>query len=355
MFSLIWPGFLLLLGLVPLFLIVYIYLLRRRRRGGLRYSSLALVREAMPRTSRWRRHLPFALFLVALTSLILAVARPVNIVTVPVGQSTIMLTLDVSLSMRQTDIKPTRIEAAKQAALSFIQRQKPGTQIGIVAFAGYAELIQPPTTDQEVLQQAVQSLTTGRGTAIGSGILRSIDAIAEIDPNVAPAQTGAPGEQAPVPVPKGAYAPHIIVVLTDGVSTTGPSPLDAAQQAADRGIRVYTIGFGTDQGGPFEGGDPFGRGGFGGQGGFGGPGGFGGGGGLRRGIDETTLNQVADLTDGKYYTASTAGELEQVFGNLPTYLISKHAVMEITVGFAALGALLVAVAAGLALLWNPLP
>jgi Ca-activated chloride channel family protein len=338
MFSLIWPGFLLLLGLVPLFLLVYIYLLRRRRRGGLRYSSLALVREAMPKTSRWRRHLPFALFLAALTSLILAVARPVNIVTVPVGQSTIMLTLDVSLSMRQTDIKPTRLAAAKAAALSFIQSQKPGTQIGLVAFAGYAELIQPPTTDQEVLQQSVQSLTTGRGTAIGSGILRAIDAIAEIDPNVAPALTGAPGEQAPPPVPKGAYAPHIIVVLTDGVSTTGPSVLDAAQQAADRGIRVYTIGFGTDQGGPFEGGDPFGR-----------------GGGLRRGIDETTLNQVADLTDGKYYVASSAGELEQVFGSLPTYLISKHAVMEITVGFAALGALLVAVAAGLALRWNPLP
>src|SRR4029077_863270 len=112
--------------------------------------------------------------------------------------------------------QPTRIDAAKAAALSFIQSQKPNTEIGIVAFAGYAELIQAPTSDQEALEAAVESLTTARGTAIGSGILKSLDAIAEIDPNVAPTVSGSsPGEQ-PTPVPKGAYAPDIIVVLTDG-------------------------------------------------------------------------------------------------------------------------------------------
>jgi Ca-activated chloride channel family protein len=354
--SFLWPGFLLLLGVVPLSIAVYVWMLRRQR-VALRYSSLALVRAALSRFSYLRRHLPFALFLLSLVSLIVALGRPVQIVSVPTGQATIILTLDVSQSMRQNDIQPSRLEAAKAAALSFIQSQKPNTEIGIVAFAGYAELIQTPTSDQEALEAAVESLTTARGTAIGSGILKSLDAIAEIDPNVAPSVTGSsPGEQ-PTPVPKGAYAPDIIVVLTDGVSTTGPSALGAAQQAADRGIRVYTIGFGTANGSSQF--DPFG-----GPGGFGGPGPFGGppqggggrfGGGFNRGIDETTLKQIADMTDGTYNAASSASELLKVFQNLPTYLITKHDIMEISVVFAALGALLVAIAVALSLRWHPLP
>src|SRR5262245_44931536 len=155
--SLLWPGFLLLLGLIPLIVAIYIWALRRRR-VALRFSSLSLVRAAIPRYSHLRRHLPFALFLIALVSLIVTMARPVSIVSVPTGQATIILALDVSGSMRQTDIEPSRLDAAKAAALSFIQSQKPSTQIGLVAFAGYAELIQPPTSDQEALQNAVESL-----------------------------------------------------------------------------------------------------------------------------------------------------------------------------------------------------
>src|SRR3990172_1346293 len=215
--ALLWPGFLLLLGLIPLIVAVYIWMLRRRRRFAVRYSSLALVRAALPHPSRLRRHLPFALFLLALTSLVIALGRPVAIVSVPTGQATIILAMDVSRSMCATDIQPNRLEAAKAAALSFIQRQPSSTQIGIVAFAGFAELIQAPTTDQELLQDAVESLITARRTAIGSAILKSLDAIAEIDPNVAPSVSGpAPGIQ-PMPVPNGAYAPEIIVLLSDGV------------------------------------------------------------------------------------------------------------------------------------------
>lgn len=345
--SLLWPGFLLLLGLVPLIIGVYIWALRRRR-VGLRYSSLSLVREALPRYSRLRRHLPFALFLLSLASLIVALGRPVQIVSVPTGQATIILALDVSLSMRQMDIPPSRLEAAKSAALSFIQRQKPSTQIGIVAFAGYAELVQPPTSDQEALQIAVRSLTMARGTAIGSGILESIDAIAELDPSVAPSVTDPSSGEQPTPVPKGAYAPHIIVLLTDGVATTGPLPTAAAQQAVDRGVRVYTIGFGTENGsgqfgnpGPFGGSSP--------------PGGGQQRGGFRRGIDEATLKQIASMTDATYYEASSADELLKVFQDLPTNLIARHEVTEISVAFAALGALLVAIAMALSLRWHPLP
>jgi len=246
--DILWPGFLALLVIVPLLIAAYIWMLRRRRRFTVRYSSLALVRAAAPRFSRWRRHLPFALFLLALTSLVVAMARPVAIVSVPTGQTTVILALDVSRSMCATDIEPNRLEAAKAAALSFIQSQKSSMQISIVAFAGFAEVTQPATNDQEALEAAVESLTTGRRTAIGSGILKSLDAIAEIDKNVAPSVTDSSTGIPPTPVPSGAYAPDIIVLLTDGVSNAGPMPLEAAQQALDRGVRVYTIGFGTASG-----------------------------------------------------------------------------------------------------------
>lgn len=349
----LWPGSLLLLGLIPLLVAVYVWLRRRRRRFTVRYSSLSLVREALPRYSRWRRHLPFALFLLALTSLVLAMGRPVAIAAVPTSQATIILALDVSRSMCSTDIPPNRLLAAEAAALKFVESQKASTRIGIVAFAGFAELITTPTTDPEILADAIESLTTGRRTAIGSGILEAIDAIAEIDGTVAPSTRDlAPADQ-PTPVPRGAYAPSIIVLLTDGASNAGPLPTDAAQQAADRGIRVYTIGFGTEAGGamqcgPQSGGYDLYGGNFGSN--FGG-----GGGGFRRGIDEDTLKEVSAITGAEYYAAESADELQEVFQNLPTSLITRHEVTEISVLFAALGALLAVLAIALAMVWHPLP
>lgn len=351
---LLWPGFLLLLILIPLIVAAYVWMLRRRRRFAVRYSSLSLVREALPQQSSWRRHLPFALFLLALLSLMLALARPMASVSVPFGRATIIMALDVSRSMCSTDIPPNRLDAAQVAALSFIQRQESSTQIGIVAFAGFAELVQPPTTDQEMLEEAVRRLTTARRTAIGSAILKSLDAIAEINPEVAPSVTNPTLDPTPTPVPAGVYAPDIIVLLTDGASNRGPWPLDAAQQAVDRGVRVYTIGFGTAEGSMMDcspqmaGNDLFGGG-----GGFGG--GFGGGGGFRRGIDEETLLQIADMTGGTYYSAESASELQEVFEELPTHLITKRELREVSVTFAAVGAVLAVLALGLSLIWQPLP
>jgi Ca-activated chloride channel family protein len=206
--SFLWPGFIFLLGLTPLIVAAYIWILRRRRRFAVRYSSLALVRAAVPRQSRWRRHLPFALFLLALSGLVIALARPVAIVSVPTGRATIILAMDLSLSMCSTDIPPNRLKAAQAAAMSFIERQQLSTQIGIVAFAGSAELVLAPTTDQQVLEDAIQSLFTGRWTAIGSGILKSLDAIAQTDETVAPSVTDAAPGVGPTPVPRGAYAGH---------------------------------------------------------------------------------------------------------------------------------------------------
>jgi Ca-activated chloride channel family protein len=351
----LWPGFLFLLGFIPLLVAAYIWLLRRRRRYTVRFSSLSLVREAVTQQSWLRRHLPFILMLLALTGLILALARPVAIVSVPTGRATIILAMDVSRSMCSTDIPPNRLDAAQGAAMSFIESQKSSTQIGIVAFAGFAELIITPTTDQEVLADAIESLTTGRRTAIGSAIVKSLEAIAEIDGNVAPMVTSPErGGFEPTPVPQGAYAPSIIVLLTDGASNQGPWPLDAAQEAVDRGVRVYTIGFGTAEGGRMDcsasllGNDPFGGQQFG--------GGFGGGGGqFRRGIDEETLMEIADMTGGTYYAPESADELHEVFQSLPTYLITRHETTEISVAFVAFGALLAAMAIILAFAWHPLP
>jgi len=343
------------MGIIPLIVAVYIWMIRRRRRFAVRYSSLALVRDALPQQSRLRRHLPFVLFLLALASLVIALGRPAATVKVPIGQTTIILAIDVSRSMCSIDIQPNRLAAAEAAALSFIKEQGSNTQIGIVAFAGFAALIQPPTTDQEALQAAVEGLTTARRTAIGSGILESLDAIAEINKNVAPVTSGTASGANATPVPDGAYVPDIIVLLTDGVSNTGPMPLDAAQQAVERGVRVYTIGFGTSNGsfmdcgaqlrsgGSFESDQPFG--------------GFPsfGGGGFRRGIDEQTLKEIAAMTGGEYYSATSAAELQKVFRNLPISFSTRIENIEISVAFAALGALLVMIATALSLVWHPLP
>lgn len=351
--DLLWPGILTLLLIVPVLMALYIWVLRRRR-YAVRYSSLSLIRAALPRFSRVRRHLPFSLFLAALISLIIAFGRPVAVVAVPTNQTTIILAIDVSGSMCANDIAPSRLEAAADAAVYFIQNQEINTHIGIVAFSGFAEIIQTPTTDVRALQTAVDSLLTGRWTAIGSAILKSIDAIAEIDETVPPSITS-PYQEVPPPVPQGAYVPNIIVLLTDGASNAGPMPLDAAQQAVDRGIRVYTIGFGTEQGGEFGecgqrfmGREPWRGGGFGG-------GGRGGGGRFRRGIDEETLIRISDMTGGEYYSAESEIELQDVFKNLPVNLIVKHDIMEVSVAFTALGAVLAAVAVILSMLWHPFP
>ncbi len=364
----LWPKALFFLGAIPILIALYIWMLRRRHRFAVRYSSLSLVRLAVPQRSTWRRHIPFGLFILALTSLVVASSRPYSVITIPTNQTTVILTIDVSRSMCSTDISPSRIQAAENAALSFVQRQKATTQIGLVVFSGFAEVIQTPTTDPELLQTAIESLMTGRRTAIGSGILKSLDAISEVDPNVAPSVTDTSTQgPKPTPVPQGVYVPDIIILLTDGVSNTGPDPLDAAQQAADRGVRVYTIGFGTANGAEFPrcpsqylGNEPFGGGFSGGngtqfQGGGQFGGGFGGGaGGFRRGIDEATLKKIAAVTGGTYYPASSASELQDVFRSLPTYLIARHEVSEVSFLYAGIGAALAALAIGLSLLWHPL-
>ena len=350
--SLLSPWLLLLLLIVPLLLALYVWMLRRKRKYAVRYSSLTLIREALPRRSRWRQYLPVALFLLALASLLFATARPVALAQVPLNRSTIILALDVSRSMCATDVEPNRLAVAQEAARSFVRDQTDGTQIGLVAFADFAELIVAPTADKRVLEEAIRNLTTARGTAIGSATLKSLDAIAEVNPAVVSSGVNLSGPDTSGAA-AGFFQPDIIVLLTDGANTRGPSPLAAAQQAADRQVRVYTIGFGTTN--PSQmictqaqmGGNVLYGGGFGG-------GSFGGGGDFRRYllIDEPTLQEMADITGGAYYRAENAEQLLDVFRNLPTQIVLQQERLEISVFFAALGAILATTAVSLSLWWN---
>jgi len=362
--TILWPWFLLLLLVIPAAVAIYIWILRRKRRFAVRYSSLSLIREALPKHALWRRHVPFALFLLGIASLITAMARPVAEVQVPLSRTTIMLALDVSRSMCATDVPPNRLTVAQEAMLAFIDDQVEGTQIGLVAFANLAEIIVPPTRDKGVLKDAVANISTSIGTAIGSATLKSIDAIAEVNPNVAPSGLDLSSEtEQPAQAGDESYQPDIIVLLTDGANTRGANPIDAARQAADRGVRVYTIGFGTLDPGRTVcsrqqlGSDVF-SGGFGG-GGFGG--GFGGGGSGSGGypryllLDEPTLREVADLTGGDYFRAENADQLLNVFLDLPTQITLQTESTEISVLFSALGALFATVAVGLSLVWNRFP
>src|SRR5690349_13406812 len=242
-----WPWALLSLLVVPLLIVVYVWQSRRRRRQAVRHSSVALIRAAAPKRAAWKRHVPFALVLAALALLGVGAARPQLSMDVPISDSTIILALDVSGSMCSTDVSPNRLTAAEAAVREFVNNQEADTRIGLVVFSGFAQLTVAPTTERDALLRSLDGLTTGRGTAIGAAMLKSVDAIAEIDPQVAPSDpgTGTDPAAAPRARPPGTYAPEIVVLLTDGANTTGVEPIDAAKTAAERGVRVYPIGFGT--------------------------------------------------------------------------------------------------------------
>jgi Ca-activated chloride channel homolog len=379
--SLRWPLALVGVLVVPLLLAAYVLQLRRRRRGAVVFSSVALIRAAMPKRSTWKRHVPAALFLLGLTSLGVASARPQVSAKVEVSRTSIILALDVSRSMCSTDVPPNRLAVAQEAARSFVEAQPKGTRIGVVAFAGFAMVLVEPTTEREELLTAIDGLTTARGTVIGSAILRSVDVIASINPEVAPVDTsiesgagdafpgfdpttGEPIGAAPVlpaaPEPKEGYVSDIVVVLTDGTNTRGIAPIDAAKQAADRRVRVYTIGFGTTQ--PTEmvcsaeqlGGDAlFEQPVFGSGGGFQSPPASA----IRQFLvaDEPTLQSVANLTGGTYYKAEDADQLKGVFNKLPKDVELQSRKVELSVGFLGAGALLALVAMFLSLRWNRTP
>jgi Ca-activated chloride channel homolog len=360
-----------LLGVAAL-LAAYLWQLRRRRRQAVRFSSVALIRTALPRQRAWRRHAPVALVLGALALLTVAGARPQVQAKVPISSSAVILAVDVSGSMCSTDVSPNRLAAAQAAVRTFVDRQDTRTRIGLVVFSGFATVAVAPTTDHHELRQAVDGLTTGRGTTIGAAILKSIDAIAEINPAVRPADTDAAGPDAggvpgsgptpdtspapdtrPTPKP-ASTVPEIVVLLTDGANTRGITPEDAAKQAAARGVRVYPIGFGTTEpaqmvctrdqlgGGLFDG-PPQGWGGL-------GPGGR-----SFLVVDEGALRTVAQTTGGEYFKAQDADQLQHVLADLPKHVALQERDIDVSAAFAGLAALLLVGGLWLAGRWSAGP
>lgn len=338
-----WPFMLWLLLLIPVLIAAYLIAQRRRQKYALRYASLSLVKDALGRGPGFRRHIPPLLFLLALAVMIVALARPIAVVTLPSQEGTVILTIDVSGSMQADDLKPTRMEAAKAAARAFVDKQPQGVQIGVVAFSDNASIVQAPTDDKTAVLAAINRLQPQRATAIGKGLLTSIDAIYAAGneeatfgprfqrglPPVTPTPT-----PTPTPVPKGQYEPAIIVLLTDGENNVFPAPLDIINQVVDRGIRVYTVGVGSVQGTVLhiEGMS------------------------VRVRLDEETLKKIAEQTDGQYYNASNETDLRSIYENLSTRLVMRAEKQEITAFLTALAALISLCAGFLSLLWfNRLP
>jgi Ca-activated chloride channel homolog len=380
------PLLLLLLFAVPLLLAAYVWQLRRRRPLTVRHSNVALLRSAAGPSRRWRRHVPIALVLASLGMLGFAGARPQVRTDVPVSSATVILALDVSGSMCSTDVDPNRLSAAQAAVRTFIQSQNDETKIGLVIFSGFAQLAVAPTTSHDDLLRSLDAVTTGRGTTIGAAILKSLDAIAELDPNVAPSDPGTganpDGSSLPKPTPtEGAggsggsgsppgtpqtgavpTAPEIIVLLTDGANTRGVTPQEAALQAAARGVRIYPIGFGTKN--PTQmvctrdqlGGSEQNR--FGGRDtGPGAVGGFGGGVGGARSflvVDEDALRTVATTTGGEYFAATDAGQLTSVLANLPRHVTVQQQDVDVSAGFIAVAAVVLLCGLGLSIRWGAL-
>jgi len=342
----LWPQFLWLLLLLPVLVALYAWMLGRRRKLAVQYASLSLVREAMGKGPGWRRHLPPLLMLLALAAMLLAAARPVAVIALPLQQQTIMLAIDVSASMRATDVLPNRMVAAQQAAKSFIAELPRRVKVGVVAFAGSAQVAQLPTQSREDLEKAIDSFQLQRGTATGNGIVM---ALATLFPNsgIEMSALGAdrpglrgnaqsldaarqtPAATPPPPVAPGSYGSAAIVMLTDGQRTTGVDPLDAAQLAADRGVRVYTVGVGTRDGDTigFEGWS------------------------MRVKLDEETLKAIATKTQAEYFYAGTAADLKKIYDTLSSRLsVEKHET-EISALFALVAAALAVMASMLSLWW----
>jgi Ca-activated chloride channel family protein len=345
----LWMQMLWLLLLIPVLVLAYLYILRRKSRAAVRYANLPLVREAMGRGPGFRRHIPPILFLASLTVLILAIARPAAVITLASQRATILLAMDVSGSMRARDVDPDRFTASKAAAKEFIRGQPKDVRIGIVAFAGTAFLVQSPTTVKEDLEAAIDRFEMQRGTATGSGILVSLQNIfpnEDIDlgqPRMDDPlgnsganggarlgeQSAQPKKAKPAPVPPGSFQSALIIVMTDGQTTTGPDPVEAARVAADHGVRVFTVGFGSPDG------EVVGWGGW----------------SMRTQLDEASLKQVADMTKGQYFRATTSEELKKIYQGLNTQLIKERRETEITAFFAAAAGVLALLAAGLSMLW----
>lgn len=347
----IWPEALWLLLAVPVLIGLYVLALRRKKKTTLRYASLLVVRAAMSPYQSMRRHVPPALFVLALMVGIVTLARPMASVTLPNSNMTVILAMDVSRSMLARDVAPNRIGAAQVAIKDFVGGIPRNIRVGIVSFAGTAAVVQTPTSVREELIDAVDRFQLQRGTATGAGLLIALsqllpDAGIDVESAVFDAgfsrQSGdassieqkrkvkkASNDQQVI-MPPGSYNGGVIVLLSDGRRTTGPDPLEVAKIAANKGVRVYTVGFGTLEGAEISISDEYS---------------------WFAKLDEEALKGVAAMTGAEYFRAGNSEDLKKVYANLNSKFSLEARETEIGALLSALMAVLMVAAAALSMRW----
>jgi Ca-activated chloride channel homolog len=340
--SFVSPVALLALVVVPLAVALYLLVQRRRQRYAVRFTNLDLLANVVDESPGWRRHVPAVLYLLALTALVLAFARPQATVSVPKEQATVMLVTDISGSMNATDVDPTRLGAAQNAAIQLLDRLPKTFRVGLISFSNSVNTLVAPTTDRTAVKQALLGLKPNGGTAMGDAIAAALQDIKAADATN-PVPSVGPGTPVPTPTPtpvpvdangKPVKPTNVIVLLSDGANTLGVTkPMDAADEAKAENVPIYTIALGTDSG-VAEVTDQAGR--------------------LRRvpvPPDPDTLKQISDATGGKSFQAPTAEDLQAVYKDIGSKLAHQDEKREIAYVFAGIGALLLLAGAGASLMW----
>ena len=327
-----WPWALALLVVVPLLAAAYITMQKRRRKYALSYASVSLVAQAVGKGPGRKRHIPAVLYLGAIALMVVALARPQATVPVPSNTGTVMLVIDVSGSMFAEDVEPNRMEATKNAARDFVEKQPSGVKVGVVSFSDFAALVAPPDTERQPTLDAIARLRPQRGTNIGAGLQVALDAIYNLQEEADIAVTNGPR---PTPTAQELDVPPAsIVLVSDGQSNTGPDPLEIVQEAVDANIKVYTVGIGTEEGTvlQIQGRNVF------------------------TALDASTMRAVADQTGGKYFNAQSDADLREVYDDLSRERIIENEETEITFAFAGAALLVSMLAGALGLMWfNRLP
>jgi Ca-activated chloride channel family protein len=297
------PAFLAALALVPLVLAAHVAARRRARRYAVRFPAVSTLAPLLPRVSSWRRRVPLALFLAALTALTVALARPQATVAVAQEQASIVLVTDVSRSMMASDVRPSRLDAARSAAQRFLKQVPDGARVGAVAFSTDPHTLEAPTNDRQKIKDLLDSLSADGGTATGDALAAALAMV-----NKGPAAK---------------RPPAAIVLLSDGATTTGRDPIPVARAARKLHIPIHTVALGT-RGATIQ---------------------------LPTGElvpvppDPETMRQIAKLSGGRAFQAEDANNLSRIYENLGSRVASKKEHREITVAFAASGGLLLAAAA----------
>jgi Ca-activated chloride channel homolog len=325
-----WPGLLWALLLVPVALAAYLLAQRRRSRYTVRFTNLDLLANVVSAKPGWRRHVPPAFYLLALAALLVSLARPQALALVPKEQATVILVMDVSGSMNATDVEPTRLVSSQRAAASFVEQLPEKFRVGIVSFASTAQTLTRPTTDRPAVYEAIESLHAEGATAMGDGIERALD----VKRPPAPSTGGASPAPTPGTQQGGDDAPMVVLLLSDGANTQGRTqPMEAAADAKELGVPVFTIALGTDRGMvdvPDETGN------------------------LRRipvPPDKLTLQRIAEITGARFFAAPSSSDLKGIYRELGSKIGFVKEKQEITVVFAATGLLFLVAGAAMSLVW----